>query len=190
VQKNLLAKKPPSARFFSRFAVVSALLVQGGCATLSRDECIGADWYRVGREDGLRGYPYERIEDHRKACGEFGIKPDPAPYRIGRDDGLAHYCTPSSGYEQGKSGASYRYVCPRGVEAEFLRGFRVGAQVHDLTQQIHQVDGRIKAKEKDLEKDKLSDEQRKTLRERIHDLQRERNHLRTLRQTIELMAIF
>ena len=173
-----------------RFAVLSALVLQSGCATLSRDECMGADLFRIGREDGIRGYAFERIEDHRKACGEFGVSPNLAAYRSGRDDGLVHYCTPSSGYEQGKSGASYHYVCPRELEAEFMRGFRTGTQVHDLTQQITQVDGKIKAKEKELEKDKLPEEQRRTLRDHLHDLEHERNNLRTLRQSIEVMAIF
>jgi hypothetical protein len=171
-------------------AILPTLVIQGGCATLSKDECIGADWYRIGREDGIQGYPGERIEDHRKACGEFGISPNLSAYRKGRDDGLVHYCTPSSGYEQGKSGASYRYVCPPELEANFMRGFRVGTQVHDLTQQIQQVDGKIKAKEKELEKDKLSDEQRRTIRDRIHELEHERGGLRTLRQSIELITIF
>lgn len=179
-----------SARFFAWFAVVSALLVQGGCATLSKDECLRADWHRIGWEDGIKGYPFERIEDHRKACGEFGISPNPAPYRSGRNEGLMHYCTPSSGFEQGKSGATYHYVCPRELEADFMRGFRVGTQIHDLNQQIHQLEGKIKAKEKEQEKDKLSEDQRKNSRGNIHDLQRERNRLRTLRQTLELISVF
>lgn len=178
------------ARAFVWIAVASGLLAQGGCATLSKDECLRADWQRIGWEDGIKGYPFERIENHRKACGEFGITPNPGPYRSGRNEGLTHYCTPSSGFEQGKSGASYHYVCPRELEADFMRGFRVGTQVHDLNQQIYQVDGKIKSKEKELEKDKLSEEQRKALRDRIRDLQRERNHLRSLRQTMELMTMF
>ena len=179
-----------SRRIIFLLTVLSVLLIQSGCATLSRDECIRADWNRIGRQDGADGYPFERIEEHRKACGEFGIGPNPAAYRQGRDQGLIFYCTPSNGYEQGKSGASYRYVCPHELEANFMRGFRVGTQVYDLSQQISQVDGKIRAKEKELEKDKLPEEQRKNLRDRIHDLERERNSLRTLRQTVELMAIF
>lgn len=177
-------------RRLHRFVILSALLIQSGCATLSKEECFRADWYRIGHGDGARGYPGERIEDHRKACGEFGISPNPGAYRQGRADGLMHYCTPSSGYEQGKAGASYHYVCPRELESGFMRGFRAGTQVHDLTQQIQQVDSKIKAKEKELEKDKQSDEQRKTLRERIRDLERERRSLRTLRQSIELITIY
>jgi hypothetical protein len=171
-------------------AAMSALIFLGGCATLSKDECIRADWYRIGHEDGTKGYPSDRIEDHRKACGEFGISPNLSAYRKGRDDGLIHFCTPFSGYEQGKSGALYRYVCPHELEANFMRGFRVGTQVRDLTQQIQQVDGKIKAKEKELEKDKLSEGQRKSIRDHIHDLELNRNSLRTLRQTLELVTIF
>ncbi|MFA7241880.1 MAG: DUF2799 domain-containing protein [Sulfuricellaceae bacterium] len=167
-----------------------ALVIQSGCATLSREECLRADWARIGREDGVRGYPGERIEDHRKACGEFGVSPDPSAYRKGRADGLMHYCTLAGGYEQGKSGASYRYVCPRELEAEFMRGFRTGTQIYELNQQITQLDGKIKAKEKELEKDKLPEEQRRSLRDRIRDLERERNNLRSHRLSIERMTMF
>ena len=176
---------PLSGKPLTWFAILATLLIQSGCATLNRDECVHADWYRIGREAGAHGHPIERIEDHRKACGEFGITPNPAAYRKGRGDGLIHYCTPSRGYEQGKSGASYHYVCPRELEADFMRGFRAGTHVHDLTQQIQQVDGKIKAKEKELEKDKLSEEQRKNTRERIRDLERERNNLRSMLRSME-----
>jgi hypothetical protein len=181
----IIPHTPLSGKPCTWFAVLAALLIQSGCATLNRDECAHADWYRIGREDGAHGHTSDRIEDHRKACGEFGITPNSAAYRRGRDDGLNHYCTSSNGYEQGKSGATYRYVCPREREAEFMHGFRAGTQVHELNQKIQQVDSKIKAKEKELEKDKLSEEQRKNIRERIRDLERERNSLRSMRRSME-----
>ena len=50
------------------------------CATLNKDECLTADWYQIGYEDGAKGYPLSRIGKHRKACAKHGVTPDMPPY--------------------------------------------------------------------------------------------------------------
>jgi hypothetical protein len=44
-----------------------------GCATLGKEECLNADWFTIGFEDGARGYPASRIGDHREACAKHGV---------------------------------------------------------------------------------------------------------------------
>jgi hypothetical protein len=69
---------------------LSALMV--ACATLGKDECLRADWYAIGLEDGARGQPLERSGDHRRACAEHGVTPKIEPYLVGRNEGLKSYC--------------------------------------------------------------------------------------------------
>ena len=65
----------------TRFAVVTGVglalggLLLAGCATLSERECRDQDWYGIGADDGFDGAPASTIEDHRKACTEYGIEP-------------------------------------------------------------------------------------------------------------------
>ena len=43
-----------------------------GCATMSPEECLQANWEEVGYNDGAAGYPVSRSAEHREACAETG----------------------------------------------------------------------------------------------------------------------
>ena len=56
-----------------RFPVLLAgILVLGGCAMLSKEECLRGDWRALGVTDGLNGETAARIDEHRKACAAQG----------------------------------------------------------------------------------------------------------------------
>jgi hypothetical protein len=166
-------------------------LAVSGCATLTKNECQSGDWYGIGRADGANGHPAARLEEHRDACREFGINPNETAWRKGRQEGLLTYCTASNGYAQGKSGATYHYVCPSHLASGFERSYRVGRQVYEVNEKIHRIDSKIRSKEKDLEKsekedkDKSGDERRRNLRREIRELDRERDSLNATRRSIE-----
>ena len=101
-----------------------------GCATLGKDECLNADWFTIGYEDGAKGYPASRIGNHREACARHGVAPDFKRYEQGLLEGLREYCTPQRGYGLGVSGKSYSYVCPKTLESDFLEAYRQGKIVH------------------------------------------------------------
>lgn len=113
------------------------LLVLSACSTISEEECLAADWYSIGFEDGSKGYPVSRIGNYREDCAEVGVAPDAEQYREGRLVGLESFCTYERGYSEGKRGARNRNVCPPGpLEAEFTDGYSDGRYVYDLNQQI------------------------------------------------------
>lgn len=112
--------------------LLTAAATLAGCNTLSEKECRNADWVRIGQQDGANGYTAARIDEHAKACGEIGIKPDARAYARGREQGLQSYCQPLVGRSKGAEGASYYGVCTGPGEAAFMRGYSVGKQIHDL----------------------------------------------------------
>jgi len=109
------------------------------CATMDRSECLAADWYAVGFEDGSRGYKADRIGTYRKDCAEHGVTPSLETYLTGRDEGLITYCTASNGLAEGKSGRTYQGVCPDYLEADFLHHYRIGKQFHDVQEAIDEA---------------------------------------------------
>ena len=63
--------------------LAAALL--SACATgMGKDECAAADWRTIGYEDGLHGFPADRIGAHRVACAKHQVTPDLAAYMEGR----------------------------------------------------------------------------------------------------------
>src|SRR5690625_7945360 len=74
------------------------ILPVSACATLSEGECLTADWYEIGQQDGRSGHERSRLHDHRKACAKHAVTPDETAYFAARDDGLRLYCTRERGF--------------------------------------------------------------------------------------------
>ena len=137
-------------RFLSIVLVLSVLFMMQGCASLSKDECRTADWYAIGYEDGLRGYPAVRMRDHRKACAKHNVTPDLARYTNGRDGGLLKYCEPGNGYRLGRGGTDYGGVCPPDREPLFLDAYYAGRELHGMEERVKQLEREVSARQSEL----------------------------------------
>ena len=156
-------------------------LLGSGCATLSEGECHTADWYQLGRVDGQRGYDLSRLYEHQEACAEFGIRPDAKAYYRGRQVGLASYCTRANGYEEGREGHRYRGVCPPKYEQRFLAAYRDGKLVHEVEEDIEDVERYIDRQERVLDDDDSSSKAREDAR---HELRTFFDQLRRLNREL------
>ncbi|MEX2496281.1 MAG: DUF2799 domain-containing protein [Woeseia sp.] len=131
-------------------AICTILLLIGGCASMSGDECTMSDWHTVGFEDGSRGYTADRLGNYRKDCAKHGITPDLRSYQAGRDEGLQEYCQPSRGFSLGASGGRYNGVCNVHLEPQFLDAYRSGSQLYVLRSNVNSAAYQINAKENEL----------------------------------------
>lgn len=161
----------------SLLCATTALLA--GCASLSRNECQAGDWRGIGREDGGHGETAARLEEHREACREYGIAPNPAEWEWGRQEGLLSYCQPDNGYAEGAAGRTYRYVCPPHLAPAFERQYRHGQRIYEIKQRIERIDSDLRGKRNALEKleksqDKDADERRRRLYREISELETQR----------------
>jgi uncharacterized protein DUF2799 len=154
---------------------LSALM--GACATLDKDQCLRADWYAVGLEDGARGQPLERAGDHRRACAEHGVTPKIEPYLAGRNEGLKSYCTYEKGFSAGRSGHSYSGVCPAGLAGNFTAGFQRGKDIHDLRLRLGTVNEQIRKTKTALTTGIPNPRVREAEVARLEDLSREAEQL-------------
>jgi hypothetical protein len=130
--------------------MVSALVLSG-CATLNKDECLTADWYQIGYEDGARGMADTRIASHREACAKHGISPDFRAYQDGHEEGIIRFCTSSNGFAQGKRGYQYAGICPPSLEPEFLDGYDAGRQIYGATSAIRKFQNEQRQNESKIE---------------------------------------
>ncbi len=121
-------------------ALLIVLLVLTACASLSEEECLAADWYAIGVEDGSRGQPLSRLGTHRKACADYGVAPDAERYAQGRMRGLESFCTRERGYYQGERGYSYSGVCPAHLEGPFMQGYLAGQEVYRTKKEIRRLE--------------------------------------------------
>jgi len=181
------------------------LLILSACASLSEEECLAADWYAIGVEDGSRGQDMSRIGAHRKACAEYGIAPDVALYEQGRARGLENFCTRERGYYEGERGRRYGGVCPAHLEGLFMQGYLAGQEVYRTKQDIRRLEGELKkvrdeialirqnldqgfAVDKDGKKHQINKYERDAMYERLLALGKEEGRIEgeiaTLRQSL------
>lgn len=154
-----------------RFLLLAALgLALGACATLDESECRGGDWYRIGVRDGAAGYAASRLEDHRRACTEYGLGADDPAWQRGYADGLRDYCTPESGYRTGRRGGVYQHVCPVQDERVFLSAYELGRETYEVEREIEELDGRVRALQERLGDERLHADLRRDLRRQVADL--------------------
>lgn len=136
-------------------AAIGLLLLQA-CATLSKEECLTADWRTIGFEDGTRGLASQEIRKHREACAEHGIAPDFETYMAGHQEGIRQHCVPARGFSLGRSGKRYNGVCPADLENAFLAAFDDGRAAYRLQQEIDELQRdirRTRAEQEALEQD-------------------------------------
>jgi hypothetical protein len=147
-----------------------------GCSTLtlSKNECLESDWFEIGRRDGSMGKPRALLQKHSKACGKHGVSPDREAYYRGRDEGLKFYCTKDNGFEQGRLGQSYRFVCPSELEPVFFAGYQKGRELYqyetkvkNLERSLRNIEKQIQEKENLLYSSGVSDAKRGQIRAEI-----------------------
>jgi len=107
----------------TRLAVV-LLAFLGGCSSMSKNECLVADWNSIGFEDGAAGRNAAYIGERRKACAKAGVAPDSKAYSAGYNKGILTFCNFARGRSAALSGSAPYEVCPS--QSEYQKGFADG----------------------------------------------------------------
>lgn len=126
-----------------RYATFLLFLALAACATLSEDQCLNANWQEIGRQDGTNGRTSDFIEQHAKACNQYGIAPVRAEWEKGRQQGLPLYCRPARAWEEGADGRRLSPVCPKDQLAELERAHFRGLTYHRIGQDIAEAEREI-----------------------------------------------
>lgn len=140
---------------------------------MDKSECVNANWYAIGLEDGAQGRSVERLGAHRRACAEHNVSPDAERYLAGQHEGLKSFCTYDRGYSLGRAGKSYSGACPSELREEFLAGYGRGRELHELNRRLEQVNVDIRKTKAGLSEPGVSPRTRAQLAERLEGLSRE-----------------
>ena len=157
--------------------IAAACALLASCASMDRGECLSANWYAIGLEDGARGQPLERLGQHRRACAEHRVAPDAERYMAGRDEGLKTFCTYERGFSHGRGGQSYAGGCPAAMAASFQSGYQLGRELYDLHRRRAEVDSQMNRTKAMLRDGLPNPRQRAAEIERLEDLTRESEQL-------------
>jgi len=125
-------------------------LIISGCASITAQDCLNADWRVAGYQDGAKGEKETRAEFYQQACSKFNVAVDTSSYSKGHADGILAYCLPSNGSQVGLKGKEYRGVCPTELEADFLPAYEHGKNIHRLKEELKTAKRELKKSKKKL----------------------------------------
>lgn len=128
-----------------------------GCASLTPEQCLHADWYDIGAQDALAGHAPGSIGRHVRACGKAGVVPDDGLWHAGYREALPRFCVPENGYRFGVRNASYHGQCPAELEQGFLDAHRLGQDLHDLRRRITEVETAISGLRESMNDEEATD---------------------------------
>lgn len=179
-------------------SMLAAVTVLAGCATMNKDECLAANWRQIGYSDGAKGLSNKRIEQHAKACAEYGVQVNLDDYLAGRSQGLLTYCQPENGFIVGRSGEKQIATdCPEHLRSAFLEQYNHGITVHAIEsdlesrrsraslyrRKLRERDERISEIRTELDRKDLSGDRRTALLNEYNRLVEDKDYL--LRQAVE-----
>ena len=127
------------------FAVAALLCGLSGCASLSKSECMNANWEDIGIRDGANGQPEEYLIRHSTACAKVNVAPDRGAWLHGREQGLERFCMPHRMYQLGEYGSGFDIGICRNFDQERLQdAYEKGREVHRTSDALGAIDGEIR----------------------------------------------
>ncbi len=123
---------------FPLVALLAALILSS-CASLTKQECVVADWHSIGERDGAAGRPLSYFNRHVDACKKTTAQPDHAGWQAGHRFGARRFCTPQNGLKAGNAGKTYHNICSPDQQRDFLPAFELGKERYNLLSQRRQL---------------------------------------------------
>ena len=171
-------------RLLPQLVVIAGIfLLTSSCASMDQGQCVTADWYDVGYEDGRRGESKNTISNYSNDCAEYGVSVDTGAYKDGWNDGIPQYCTSGNGYRVGINGEYYDDTCPGHLKDRFYIAYLLGSAVHSAQIRVDNLRNEIEELGDQASRSGVSDDRRKELR---RDRKRLKNDLDEAR--IDLIA--
>jgi hypothetical protein len=140
----------------------------GGCASMSKSECLNADWEDVGIRDGADGRPEEYLIQHSTACAKVNVKPDRGAYLHGRERGLERFCVPRRVYNIGEYGGGFDAgICRNFDQDRLVDAYEKGLDVHRRAGELSAIDTEMRDIHATLERKDLENKERERLAFRL-----------------------
>lgn len=133
------------------FLLMSAVLLSG-CATMSEEQCRGANWAALGQSDARDGDMPEFGADRVKSCTEKGIPGNFAEWKRGWEIGRREVCTPGNAISWAQRSSDYKPgFCPPDLEPAFLSIYAPARERYVFEKRIRDLQFQIDEKSRRLE---------------------------------------
>lgn len=127
-----------------------ALITLTGCARMTAEQCVAADWRTIGYQDAMEGRAASHLEHHITACSDHGIAANETAYTTGHADGARAFCTPANGFKLGRAGGTNNNICPADLANAFSATYEAGRGLHTRRQEVQSAQGNLDSLERQM----------------------------------------
>ena len=165
-----------------------------GCAVMSKDDCVYANWHRIGYDIAMEGETDKvgQFNKRAKLCAKHGVTADLEDYEAGYAEGMLAFCEVDNAVKMGVRGkGSALQLCPEEENPGFIAAFDAGYRLHELRREefrtkaeLDRIEGaeyRIRRRINDVRRsldDSSGEEQRREAQRRVRYLRRDLHNLR------------
>ncbi|MBN7820032.1 DUF2799 domain-containing protein [Bowmanella yangjiangensis] len=182
-----------------KLSVPLTTLLLAGCASISKEECLVADWYAMGVTDGSQGRALAAFRDYQADCAKHQLSSDFEQYQAGHQQGVVNYCVYSNGVALGRQGNNFNTLCESERFEDFQEGYFQGQQLHQMENKLAKlrrdmasIESRIEQNQQQLKDNQASiidENSTKTQREELlKDNDRLRRDIRRLKTDLGALA--
>ena len=132
------------------YALLLIGFILSSCSSMSKEECVSANWKEVGIKDGSLGRNVSEFNSYVKSCAKTSATPDQNAYMSGRREGLKTYCTIQKGYERGLRNETYYGTCVDHNEKIYLDGRRLGLELYEQERLYTEAAAKVKKMDDDI----------------------------------------
>ena len=123
-----------------------------GCATMSEEQCRGANWAALGQSDAHDGDMPDFGAKRVQSCAEKGVRGNLAEWQRGWEIGRREVCTPGNAVSWAQRGSDYTPgFCPPDMEGVFMSVYRPARERYQYEKRIRDLQTQIDDRSRRLE---------------------------------------
>ena len=160
--------------------LLSSTMLLNGCAVMSKNECMNANWNLIGQQDGFKGNG-SLLQQRTQACVKHQIVLDNGSYASGYNKGLRNYCNPQTVFDYALQGNGNYQSCPMEMQNRLRPYYTVANNFYKADKQLKSLEDdiasyRVKAYDDDLKEDARKDYRKRLIEARYKLNQAERDY--------------
>lgn len=122
--------------------IVISAVIFSGCAIMSKNECINANWEFIGQHDGVAGAG-SLAQKRGMACAKYKVEIDRSLYANGYKKGMKIYCNPQAVFEYALHGQGNYQSCPLEMHNELRPYYSTAKSYYDSKSNLEAIEYKI-----------------------------------------------
>ena len=151
-----------------KMLLLGSIVMLNGCAIMSKNECLSANWGLIGQNDGYNGNG-SFMQKRAQACMKHNSILDTEAYTAGYKKGLKNYCNPQTIFDYALQGRGTYQSCPMEMQNNLRPYYNVANKFYHANKNLKSIEDTIASAKSNMYNSDLKEESRKYYRERYNE---------------------